>query len=141
MNLEPESFNQLRPKSTGTVTLGISWVQGEGEVHFRKKHHSFDTAFREFLAAWVECSKLGSLSVVGYFSGQDVLDDQLAVGGEEVAALVQLLNLLVVVNILLAVFDEHVVLTKQQTKVLIEISTSSFPLDDTQNEEKWPRTS
>ena len=80
---------------------------------------------------------MGSLSVVGYFSGQDVLDDQLAVGGEEVAALVQLLNLLVVVNILLAVFDEHVVLTKQQTKV----STSSFPLDDTQNEEKWPRTS
>ena len=84
---------------------------------------------------------MGSVSVVGYFSGQDVLDDQLAVGGEEVAALVQLLNLLVVVNILLAVFDEHVVLTKQQTKVLIEISTSSFPLDDTQNEEKWPRTS
>ena len=84
---------------------------------------------------------MGSLSVVGYFSGQGVLDDQLAVGGEEVAALVQLLNLLVVVNILLAVFDEHVVLTKQQTKVLIEISTSSFPLDDTQNEEKWPRTS
>ena len=76
------------------------------------------------------------MSVVGYLSGQDVVDDQLAVGGEEVAALVQLLNLLVVVNILLAVFDEHVVLTKQQTKV----STSSFPLDDTQNEEKWPRT-
>jgi hypothetical protein len=42
--------------------------------------------------------------------GKDVVDDKLAVGGEEIASLMQLLNLLMIVYVIVVVSDENMLL-------------------------------
>jgi hypothetical protein len=42
--------------------------------------------------------------------GEDVVDDKLAVGGEEIASLVQLLNLLMIVYVIVVVSNENMLL-------------------------------
>ena len=44
------------------------------------------------------------------FSGKNIKDGQLAVAGEEVSPLVKFLNLLMIINVLVIVVNEHVVL-------------------------------